>query len=213
MSFLKRFHLLPREDKFFTLLEQLSAQAALCVQHLKDFSDNTDPAHRAQLAADINQRRVTSKNIFTKVTRELWRSYITPFDREDIQEFAAALYKIPKIIDKVKDRLVLPGLESHKDDYAQQISVIVEEAHAVESMVAALVHKNNEDLKNKIALVYDLEVKGDLILGQLLTALFENTRDPRDLILRKDIYDFLEKIIDRYRDIAAVALRITLKYS
>ena len=56
-------------------------------------------------------------------------------------------------------------------------------------------------------------MKGDLMLGELLVSLFNEGHTVRDLILRKDIYDMLEKVIDRYRDAAGVALRIVLKHS
>ncbi len=51
------------------------------------------------------------------------------------------------------------------------------------------------------------------MLGQLLKNLFKGDRDIRDLILRKDVYDMLEKVLDRYRDASAVALQIVLKHS
>ena len=58
-----------------------------------------------------------------------------------------------------------------------------------------------------------MEAHGDEVLGQLLKNLFKGDRDVRDLILRKDVYDMLEKVLDRYRDASAVALQIVLKHS
>ena len=152
-----------------------------------------------------------------RITQELWKTYITPFDREDIQAFAFELYKIPKIIEKVKERMQLPGLGAGRDDFVRQINVIMQEADAMQEMVRAMVHKDDEAVRVKVALLYELEIRGDAILKTLLVDLFSVQRpdgiDARDLILRRDIYDMLERGVDRYRDAAAVALRIVLKHS
>ena len=68
-------------------------------------------------------------------------------------------------------------------------------------------------MKEKVATLQDMELKGDAILGELLVTLFNEGHSTRDLILRKDIYDMLEKVLDRYRDAADVALQIVLKHS
>ncbi len=65
----------------------------------------------------------------------------------------------------------------------------------------------------KIDVLYDLENRGDAVLNELLAALYKSEHDARGFILRKDIYDMLETVIDRYRDAAAVALQIVLKHS
>jgi uncharacterized protein Yka (UPF0111/DUF47 family) len=143
----------------------------------------------------------------------LCRSYITPFDRDDIQDFAAALYKIPKIMEKVKERMDLHGLAGEGRDFLRQVDVIVEEASAMDDIVKNLIRKpDSRRVQDKVSVLYDLEHKGDSILGELLATLFDEHTEARDLILRKDIYDMLEKVIDRYRDAAGVALQIVLKH-
>jgi uncharacterized protein Yka (UPF0111/DUF47 family) len=56
-------------------------------------------------------------------------------------------------------------------------------------------------------------LQGDAILAELLVTLFKEGRPARDLILRKDTYDMLEKVIDRYRDVSNIAVEIVLKHS
>ena len=85
----------------------------------------------------------------------------------------------------------------------------------MEDMVRELTsgHSDSARILQKVNVLHDLENKGDAALGELLSALFKNYTEARDLILRKDIYDMQEKVIDRYRDAAAVALQIVLKHS
>ena len=56
---------------------------------------------------------------------------------------------------------------------------------------------------SSVDLLRELESKGDVILSELLATLFRDENDMKELILRKDIYDMLEKVVDRYRDAAA----------
>lgn len=205
----------PRDNKFCVLLEGLCGQARACAIHLKTFVESADAVEQARAAEAITAARRQSRELTADITAELCRTFITPFDREDIQDIAADLYKIPKTIEKIKDRLSTHRISSVKGDFSRQIDVIVQEAEAMEEMVAALIKPGYDDKRifAKARQLQELENKGDAILSELLVELFQNNADARDLILRKDIYDMLEKVVDRYRDAAGVALQIVLKHS
>lgn len=209
-----KISLLPRADQFCVLLEQLAAQAHECARHLQTYVNAPDPAIATTAKQAITKARAESKTTAAAVTKELSRSFITPFDREDIQNFTAVLYKIPKTISKIIERLEMNGLSDKRSDFARQIDVIVQEAKATEEMVRALTRdRSGKQIGEKADLLMDLEQQGDIILNELLSSLFSKEREPRDLLLRKDIYDMLEKVVDRYRDAAAVAIQIVLKHS
>ena len=211
---LKMPRLMPREDRFLHLIEDLAKQASVCARHLKAFIEAKDPQSRNNASGAIEEARTRARTLATEMTQQLCKSFITPFDREDIQDFTADLYKIPKTIEKVKNRIALHDLSVEKGGFSRQVDLIVEEADAMDDMVRNLVTgKDSKKIQDKIALLYELEHKGDAILSELLTSLFNGSDDARDLILRKDIYDMLEKIIDRYRDAAGVALQIVLKHT
>ena len=208
VKWLKKLNLKPKQDVFFVLLADLAAQGKLCADALQNVLAG-DPA----ATAILQQGRQRAKDLTAEITRELWRSYITPFDREDIQDFASDLYKIPKVLEKIAARLTLPGISDDRQDFMRQAAIIAEQAGAMRAMVAALSQNDNERVQAKITQMYDLEQKGDDTLGALLAELFAEHRDPRDLISRHDMYDLMEKAIDRYRDASAVILRIVLKHN
>ncbi len=205
---------LPKENKFNVLLKDLAAQAGVCAHQLKIFVESNDDDVRIDAARSITQTRDRAKEIATSMTRELCLTFVTPFDREDIQDIAENLYRIPKTIEKVKDRMMMHDLGGRHDDFIRQTDLIVLEADAMVAMVDDLVAgKNGQKVQDKVALFYDLENQGDKILGELLVTLFKNSGTNHDLILRKDIYDMLEKIVDRYRDAAGIALQMVLKHT
>ncbi|MCK6418309.1 MAG: DUF47 family protein [Alphaproteobacteria bacterium] len=213
-SWLKFFRLMPREEIFFTLLRSLAVQAQESATHLKTLIETQEPQARQYARAAMAESRAKAKSLSIEITQRLSQTFITPFDREDIEDLASDLYRIPKLIDRVCDRLALSGLEPRADDFARQVDLIVQEAAAMKAMVRALTtgSGNSEIIKN-VNILRDLEHEGDRVLNDLLEKLFRETHEVRDLILRKDIYDMLEKVIDRYRDAAGVALQIVLKHS
>ena len=212
MGFFER--LLPREDKFHQLMQALSQKAHDSAVLLKQFIDAPPGEERKAIGAQIAAVKAESKDLVARITREVSLSFITPFDREDIQDFSVHLYKIPKTIDKICDRFALHDIASEQGDFARQVDLICKEAAAMQDVVSALTHKGGaKAIVDQVNILYDLEAAGDEILGELLMLLFRENRDVRDLILRKEIYDMLEKVLDRYRDAAGIALQIVLKHS
>lgn len=213
MSFLGR--LLPQEDKFFKLMRAASVQAQTAAAILKKFVETDNDSERESYGRELAQCKAESKRISEQITKELSLSFITPFDREDIQDLSSNLYKIPKTIDKIRERMALHGLKSHRGDFSRQLDLIVQEASAMQDIIDALTRKGAaKTVVEKVAELHDLENRGDELLGTMLVSLFEDdSSDIRNLILRKDIYDMLEKVLDRYRDAAGIALQIVFKHS
>jgi uncharacterized protein Yka (UPF0111/DUF47 family) len=206
--------LLPREDKFYRLIRSLSAQARLSATHFKIYVESTDEQARKQALMGVQECRAVSKKLSAEVTEQLCLTFITPYDREDIQDFTHSLYKIIKTTKKICDRMEIYKLTNERGDFARQSAVIMQEAEAMEEMVLELTNgHDNQRIISKVNILRDLEQKGDTVLSELLGTLFREENDMKELILRKDIYDMLEKVIDRYRDTAAIALQIVLKHS
>ena len=205
--------ILPREDKFYRMIELLAASAQTGARQLKILVESKDEAGRAAARTVIHDCKAKAKTVSAEVTRELCLTFITPFDREDISDFTSHLYKITKTIDKVHEYIVLHGL-SATDDLVAQADIIVQESDAMHGMVQALIHSGKtEVIMKQAALLDELEGRGDDIRGALMAKLLKDTKDARELIIKKDLYDLLERVIDRYRNAAEVALQIALKHA
>ena len=212
MSFLSK--LLPSEDKFFKLMCAMARQAHDGAVLLQTFTSLPAGPERDVAGQKIAAIKAESKKLAERVTHEVAMSFITPFDREDIQEFANHLYKIPKTIDKIRERLEMHNIKSEQGDFTRQVDLIAQEAKVMLEITEALTHKGAaKAIMEKVVILHELESNGDDVLADLMSSLFKSDRDVRDLILRKDLYDMLEKVLDRYRDAAGVALQIVLKHS
>jgi hypothetical protein len=209
------FNLLPREDKFYKMLKDLDVQANASARLLKRLMEQRhDSSATQKVSADIYHAKREAKKVLEVLTQEICRTLITPFDREDIQQFASVLYNIPKLCAKITDRVLTHDMYPFNGDFNKFVDIIEREAEAMSAVVNELSgHLNSKTVNAKAAILHELEDQGDVVLGQLIASSFHDISDVRELILRKDIYEMLEDVTDLYRDAANVALQIILKHS
>lgn len=209
------FNLLPREDKFLKMLQDMEHSANRSARLLKKLVENRDDETIVREASqEIYRFKREAKKTLETLTQEICRTLITPFDREDIQEFAVVLYNIPKLVTKITDRLMTHSMAPHNEDFNQFVALIDRQAEAMSAVIRELSGKlSSRTVNAKAAILHELEDQGDILLGKLIASSFHDIEDVRELILRKDIYEMLEDVTDQYRDAANVAMQIILKHT
>jgi uncharacterized protein len=216
-AFMKLLNILPKEEKFYKLLEDLASCAHKASHALHAWVKEPaqqDSALQQRCSAEITSAKNTANTLLTTTTKEVCQTFITPFDREDIQELANTLYVIPKMVDKVRSRMLRHNIQPSQNDMGRFSSLIVRQADQFEGLLHGLVKGQQANvIHEKAAVLYELEDQGDETFSLLLAELFSEQRDARELMLRKDLYELLEDVTDCYRDAAGVCLRIVLKHS
>lgn len=209
------FNLLPREDKFLKMLQDMEMAANRSSRLMKKLVEHRhDEPVVLEASEEIYKYKREAKKTLETLTQEICRTLITPFDREDLQEFAVALYNIPKLITKITDRLLTHNMHPYNGDFNQFVALIDRQAEAMSAVIRELSGKlNSRTVNAKAAVLHELEDQGDIVLGQLIASSFHDIEDVRELILRKDIYEMMEDVTDQYRDAANVAMRIILKHT
>jgi uncharacterized protein len=214
---MKLLNFLPKEDKFNDMLQTLAehAQAASHALHqLTDANTSAAPSQAEPLTQAIAQTKTAAKQVYNQLVTEVCTTFITPFDREDIQELGTAIYLIPKLIHKSNQRMRQHHLTCYNGDFSRFSAIIMRQS----TVLLELMYGLQKGLKptiihEKSAILYELEDQGDETLGSLISSLFESDLPVRELLLRKDLYEMLEDVTDYYRDAAAVAMRVVLKHS
>src|ERR1700694_607515 len=84
------------------------------------------------------ESRREDKRITQQLTEELSKTFITPLEREDIQALAAALYKIPKTVEKIGERMLISPDDLPKVSFRKQVELLDQAAEAVLAMVKQL---------------------------------------------------------------------------
>lgn len=203
--------LLSREDKFFNLLEASAEEARTSVQALVALSKNLENPVPAEHFA-FSRRK--DKQITREITAAVYTTFITALEREDIEELSNALYKIPKTVEKVSERILLAPQFVKNIDFSTQISLLERATALVLDLVKSLrggIHLDKiKDLNEKLQF---LEGEADKHMLTLYRDLFSGKYEPLQVILLKDLYELLEKIIDRCRDAGNVVAHVGLKSS
>jgi uncharacterized protein Yka (UPF0111/DUF47 family) len=203
--------LLGKEDKFFSLLEASAEEARASVQALVKFSKALD---QPALMDDFAHARRKDKAITQEISDAVYTTFVTAIEREDIEDLSNALYKIPKTAEKFSQRVRLVPQAVSGVEFSTQISLLERAAEVVLEMVQALRGGMNleqtKDLNDKLQY---LEGEADRHMLELYKDLFTSQRDPIQVIVLKDLYELLEKIIDRCRDAGNVVSHIVLKNS
>ncbi len=212
MFSIRRF--LGHDEKFFDLLEASAQQADTSVHELVALLGRVEHADSAQsLDAFVHSRR-KDKEITQQLTEQLVKTFITPLEREDIQALAAALYKIPKTVEKIGERILISPTDLRGHDFKKQVELLDQAAEGVLSMVKDLRNGTNLPVaREKNNRLQTIEGEADKLELELLTDLYHGDYNARQLMFLRDLYDLLEKVIDRCRDAGNVLLEIALKYS
>lgn len=209
MFSLQRF--LSNGDKFFDLLEASAREAHRAVHALMDLINA--PRDRQALDEFILRRR-EDKRITQQMTSLLCSSFITPLEREDIEALSHALYRIPKTIEKFAERLLVSHPQIGAEAFLGQAQLLEKATDTVYGMVQQLRHGPHLDkIQEANSLLHGYEGEADKLILDLLRDLYSGRYEALQMIVLRDLYELLEKVIDRCRDAGNVIFQIALKNS
>jgi uncharacterized protein Yka (UPF0111/DUF47 family) len=203
--------LLGKGDMFFTLLEASAEEARTSVQALVKLSKNPD---QTGLLYDFIQSRRKEKQIHAKITEAVYTTFVTSLEREDIENLSYALYRIPKTVEKFGERLYLTPDVVRGVDFSKQINLLEQATDTILIMVRSLRQGANlEQIKALNDKLQYFEGEADKAVMELMRSLLTGQHDPIKIIVVKDLYELLEKGIDRCRDVGNIISQIVLKNS
>ena len=206
---------LGHDEKFYDLLEASAKQADSSVHHLIDLLvqvERGDDSMR-DIAAFSESRR-EDKRITQELSEALSKTFVTPLEREDIQALAASLYKIPKTVEKIGERILISPQDLHGRSFRKQVELLDQAAETVLAMVKQL--RKGADIATTREMnshLQTIEGDADKLELELLRDLYHGDYNAKHIIFLRDLYDLLEKVIDRCRDAGNVILQIVLKYT
>lgn len=209
MNALKK--LMGQDEKFFDLLEASAREAQISVKLLTDLLRHPGASHEL---VEFTTARRKDKKITEEITEELCVTFVTPLEREDIEKLSFALYKIPKTVEKFSERFLLCNKQLDGHDFSAQLAILEKSTEAVTTMVKMLRnHPRLNAMRDLNVHLQQLEGDADKLMVDLVTDLYNGKHDPLAVIITLDLYELLEKVIDRCRDAGNIVFQIVLKYS
>lgn len=199
--------LIPRERRFYDLFEQ---QAAVIV-HSADLLEKAlaDVANLPTLQREIKELEHQGDEITHEIVRALNRTFVTPFDREDIYALAAGLDDILDFIDEVADTTNLYGITPIPEPARELARLLAQAVAQLEQAIGKL--ESGKGGEEHGIEVHRLEDIGDSTSRRAIAELFSGHHPPLQVIKLKDLYDLLEDALDRCEQVANVLEGIAIK--
>ncbi len=199
--------LIPRDTKFFDLFAELSANLTEGAKLLHSILENPhDLSLRVEQMQAIEHKG--DRATYAIITR-LNQTFITPFDREDIHRLASSLDDVLDFMNSAAVRLVMYKITTPPPVSAQLAGVIVLQCEELARGVSLL--EKNGHVMEHCAEVNRLEDVADHVSRRAIADLFENEKDPFQLIKLKELYEVLEMATDKAEDAANVLEAIVVK--
>lgn len=206
--------LLPTEEGFYGTLAELAAISKHSTLSLQQFVEKaTQGEFDSELAQQIASDRAQAKAMCDKFSQDLGRSFITPFDREDMLEFANVLNRNIKLTDKIKTRMQRSQLIERGGDFSAMLKIMQEQVAILQEVVKQLNSNKMEETQKAAAKLNDLEREADELLEHLIENLCNDNLSMQEAFVRKDIYEMFERLSDAYRDAGNAAVQIVLKHN
>jgi uncharacterized protein Yka (UPF0111/DUF47 family) len=149
-----------------------------------------------------------------RILEKLAKMFITPLDRDDIQQVAMRLDDVLDEMETAANRLVIFRVATVPPGSKELAEVLVKATGLLVEAFAQLPHlERPETILSLCVAVHTQENEGDRLVHVAVADLFEKDRDPREIIQWKDIYESLERGIDRCEDVADVLQTVVIKHA
>jgi uncharacterized protein Yka (UPF0111/DUF47 family) len=202
---------LGKDDQFYDLMEGSAEEGRASILCLVRLLKSPAPSRALDPFAEIRRQE---KRLTQQLTEHLCATFVTPMEREDIEALANVLYKIPKTVEKFGERLVLAPQHLEGLDLSQQIQMLEQAADEVVAMVKELRQDATlSSVKTHNDVLQRIEGEADKLMLECIHRLYTGDHNPLRVVIQKDLYELLEKVFDRCRDLGKVVFRIVLKYS
>lgn len=204
------FSLLPREDEYFTLFSQVTEKIQEATTALVDMMHDTS-ANFEKHSRRIKEAEHACDELTHTITTKLNKSFITPFDREDIFTLIVALDDVCDYVDAGARAVLMYGITEVSDHTRHLSKVIQSQSMEIHSAVSMLNKPNG--LNQHIVEIHRLENEADDVYFRAIGELFHKTTDPLTVIKWKELYEILENATDRCESVANIIESIILKHN
>ena len=207
-----KFSFLPRNNQFFQLFEESASNMVKTARVLKEIIDNWEDIEAK--VKEIDELEHVGDNITHNIIAQLHRTFVTPFDREDIALLAHSLDDVTDFIHAAAGAIGMYRIKSPRKGARELAEIIVQGAVEVETALPRLrQHSNLKQILEHCVEINRLENKADGIFRTAMADLFDEATDMADVIKWREVYEHMESATDRCEDVANVLEGMALKHA
>jgi uncharacterized protein len=199
--------LIPKDEKFYDLFIADGDNLLEAARALEAMVTSYDRLE--ERVSEIQALEKKGDQIDDEFARRMQKSFITPFDREDIHELVVHLDDVVDGIQATAETFTIYGITQPDDDVRQLVALLAGQAVQLQHALTKLERKR--DITQHLQIVHELEHKADALSRAAIGRLFKGGMDPLDVIKLRDLYTVVEETIDAAEDAAEVIERILAK--
>lgn len=202
-----------KDDRFFDLLEASAQEARQSVQVLNKILSQPGVVPKLE---DFHARKEADKKITEQINEAIVTTFVSQLEKDDIEVLSAALYKIPKTVEKIAERFIISAPVVKDINFTKHISLLDAATERVVNLVKLLRDIGGgqlDEAKEINGQLQQIEAEADNVVLELLKDLYSGKYDAIKVMAMKDLYELLEKVIDRCRDTGNIVTHIVLKNS
>lgn len=205
-------YLVPKDRKFIPLLEQASANLVVISKVLYEMMTTSDRNKRTDLIRQIENLEHKGDEITHTIFNELATTFITPFDREDIQYLAGGLDDIIDYIHGSAKRIELYKVETVHPAMIKLAELILQCANELDNAVGSLRSMRNiPRIRESLVKINSIENHADDLFDNAVARLFEDEKNAVEIIKLKEVLSALETATDKCEDVANAIETIIVK--
>jgi len=202
---------LPHDDKFLPYFEQSADNLKEAAAVYASLAKATNREEMAVIRDQIKKLEHVGDKLTHNIFEELNKSFITPFDREDIYSLTKSLDDVLDLMDHVSDIFVLYRIEKLEDGMVMLLEVTRRAVNDIHKAIHGLRKPDYDKVREQVISVHALENEGDRLYRHFLGSLYADETDAIRLMKYSAIYNELEQTIDRCEDLMNSIESIVLK--
>jgi len=201
---------LPKEEQYFDLFTQMTVYISDAAQTLVEMMSDKE-ADFEDYSTRIKVLEHACDELTHNVSTRLNKSFITPFDREDIYVMSTELDDIVDLIDDAAKAIVIFDVREITPYARQFASVIQRMSVELREIVSTL--RRPKNITPRLVEIHRLENEGDDIYHAAIAELFHDSHDPLTVLKWKEIYEKLEAAVDHCENVANIIESVIIKHS
>lgn len=205
----------PKENKFFPMINNIGALIKDSADTLLEFITCSNKEQMNSLCLKIKDLERQSDSVVKQIYYELNNTFITPFDREDIQLLCERLDDVLDSINSSSKRVLLFQPKFIPKEIVDMCRIIVEACEAIVTALDGLkaINKKADAIRVQCRVLHDLESRGDELYEEYVKKLFENEKDGVELVKMQGIMQGLESTTDMTYSVGKTIRTILVKYA
>ena len=206
--------LAPKDGDFFKLLNEQAENALSAAKELKEFIDNYDKIgrdERESVANSIKAIENKGDDIEDSIMRKIDKNFKTPYDKESVKQISSLLDDITDLANRCASRFFILSIERINEHVSKFAEISVKLAAGVKEIISDF--DNLKKVEEHCSRIYGLENEADQLFNEALSDLFHFYKNPVDIMKYREIYETMESLADKCKDVANAVESIALRHS